>query len=259
MIGKINENRDSASSEYLKLSVREKRLPTQETIERGKKIFQEVVPRLMISAVKRHLQGVSYWNFKVGSAVVAEMGKESKKYKTWSAHNFKPWVNPENAWDKRCAEPNCCSDAIVHGADYIPGLVVVSNNKIISEKPEDQKHQSDFLHSCKNCRQIFRELIDQGIMSDETIIRFVNDQSIVFEDQNETEPYVGNSNNPHQKIHLPKLKLYQAIKDSDIVNLPYEQMAMGSFLNLEIYKKDGNMVTGKSKPPYLLVLPESQR
>jgi hypothetical protein len=234
------------------IMVRERREPTAETIEKGRAEFINRVNDLTIRAIRRHLQAVSYRALRVGSSLLADNPRVAGGYETRSGHNFKPWEHKEHGWDKLCAENNAMSDAIVNGAEYIPGIVVVSHHKKIGEQPEDFTHGEKVLHSCKNCRQLFRELIWQGIMSQETIIRFVDDGSLIYEDPKDRQPFIVDNGQP-MKVAWPKLKLKKPLTEEDVVGLPFEEMKMGKFLKL--YKDDGHAVPGKSLPPYKLVFP----
>lgn len=222
----------------------------------GKEEYEKRINRMVLEAILKHIQAVSYRAFRVGCSVLADNPRVKGNYEVRSDHNFKPWENAEYGWDKLCAENNATAMAIVHGAEYIPAIVVASHHKEIGEKPEDDTHSQKALHSCRNCRNLFRELIEQGIMSDETIIRFVDDGELIYEDLNDMEEFIIETGGKPLKIQWPKLKLKKEISEADAANLPFEEMTMKEFLNMPKYKNDGEPKKGKTPPPYQVVLPK---
>jgi cytidine deaminase len=222
-----------------------------ERTERGRKEFQKRKNGLILKAIFKHVQAVSYRGFRVGASLVAENKTADGGYVEESEHNFKPREHKQNAWDKLCAENNICSAAIMDGAGYIPGIVVASHHRIIGKQKEDDNHSQDVLHSCMNCRNLFRDLIKQGIMDDETVIRFVNDDSLVYEDEADKE-FMG-TDNDGQEVWAPKLKLRREITEQDVADLPNEEMTMKEFLSLEKYKNDLSWEKGYTPAPYDLV------
>jgi cytidine deaminase len=232
---------------------RTKLLPEQmaERIENGRNEFENRKNALTLKAVLMHVQAVSYRGFRVGSSVVAENLMAEGGYIEEAAHNFKPREIKQNAWDKLCAENNACSTAIVDGSEYISGIVVASHHTLIGQHEGDANHSQDVLHCCMNCRNLFRDLIKQGIMSDETRIKFVNDDALVYEDLNDLELY-GTDNNG-KEVWVPKIKLKKEITEQDVADLPTEEMSMKEFLSLEEYKNDLAWEQGYTPAPYDLV------
>jgi len=222
-----------------------------ERIEKGRKEFERRKNSLILQAILKHVQAVSYRGFRVGSSLVAENSKVDGGYKEESAHNFKPIKHKQNAWDKLCAENNVCTTAILDGSEYIAGIVVASHHTVIGEQAEDANHSQAVLHSCMNCRNLFRDLVKQGIMSDETKIEFVNDDVLVYEDTNDME--LMGTNDDGEEVWVPKIKLRKEITEQDVMALPAEEMTMKEFLSLEKYQDDQPWEKGHTPAPYDLV------
>jgi len=216
----------------------------------GREEFRKRQDELTVDAILQHVKAVSYRAFRVGSAALADLGDKYGFEITWG-HNFKPRRIRQHQWDKLCAENNTCTTAILDGAQYISGIVVASHHQEIGEDAHDKIYNNKALHSCLNCRNLFRELIRVGIMSGETIIRFVDDGSLVYEDESDKEILKGVIDDSEEIIELPKLKLRkETITERDVANLPAEEMTMGEFLNL--YRDDRPATAGKAPPPYTL-------
>ena len=173
----------------------------------GRVEYEKKRNQLVWMAILKHLEAVSYRAFRVGSSVLAEDLSNPGKYITAEDHNFKPWEKRQNSWDKLCAENNVCSDVIVQGADYVHAIIVASHHKEIGKAEEDKSHTSKALHSCRNCRNLFRELIQKGIMSNETIIRFVDDGPLIYEDKDDTEEYIIDDGEKSYTINKDKIFL----------------------------------------------------
>src|SRR3989344_2020378 len=205
---------------------------TSEIRERGRIEYTKRLNELVLKAILKHIEGVSYRGMRVGSSVIAANADANGEFQVESAHNFKPRRLRQYGWDKLCAENNACTAAILDGGEYISGLVVVSNHQNLGTDPEDATHSEKALHSCQNCRNLYRELIGQGIMSEETMIRFVNDESLVYEDAGDPETLIPGSDTDPRTMGISKLKLKKEITESDIDALPYEEMTIGEFLHL---------------------------
>ena len=217
----------------------------------GRVEYEKKRNQLVWMAILKHLEAVSYRAFLVGSSVLAEDLSNPGKYITAEDHNFKPWEKRQNSWDKLCAENNVCSDVIVQGADYVHAIIVASHHKEIGKAEEDKSHTSKALHSCRNCRNLFRELIQKGIMSNETIIRFVDDGPLIYEDKDDTEEYIIDDGEKSYTIQQPKIKLKkQDVTEKEINSLPFEELTMGEFLNLPTYNDEPDSDISNSIPPY---------
>ncbi|MDR3642266.1 MAG: hypothetical protein P4L74_01390 [Candidatus Doudnabacteria bacterium] len=88
-------------------------------------------------------------------------------------------------------------------------------------------------------------------MSDETKIIFVNDDALVYEDQDDLE-FMGTDNNGGE-VWVPKIKLKKDITEQDVLGLPNEEMAMKKFLSLDKYQNDLPWKQGYTPAPYDLV------
>lgn len=212
--------------------------------------FLRAMNEITLEAVYKHTEGVSYRGLRVGGGGLG-IDKQGNLLKDYE-HNFKPRRLRQYGWDKLCAENNVCTAILLNGGEYIAGLVVVSNHKVVGHDSEDLNHSQHALHSCLNCRNLFRELIKNGIMDFQTIVRFVNDESLVYEDNQDTETVIAGEDHEPKLAQVPKLKLKRKIGQADVENLPFEQMTMGKFLSLPEYQKDKVAKKGKAVPPYEL-------
>ncbi len=235
---------------------REKHEVLPEIKEKALAEYKKKKNSLIIAAIKKHIEAVSSRAIRVGSAVLAYNSRMKDGYDVRADHNFKPWKHHQQQWDKLCAENNACSMAIVNGADYISAIVVTSHHKEVGKETEDATHSDKALHSCLNCRNLYRELIEQGIMSDETVVLFVDDGPLLYEDAQDTDPFIVDTFSGPVKVNHPRLKLLKReITENDVTDLPQEEMTMKKFLNLEIYQTDPKSEPGKTPPPYYHVLP----
>ena len=226
---------------------------TSERKAKGRVEYEKKKYEMVIKAILKHIEAVSYRGLRVGASVLADNPSVKGGFQVEASHNYKPRRLRQKGWDKLCAENNALTAVILDGADYISGIVVVSHHKVIGNDPEDKNHSEHALHSCQNCRNLYRELIQQGIMSEETMICFVNDDSLVYQDEGDLEELIGGPDLAPIKVMLPKLKLKKEITEQDVVNLPYEEMKMGEFLNIPEYQGDSPPIAGETPPPYTLV------
>ncbi|HYV33727.1 MAG TPA: hypothetical protein VE973_02670 [Candidatus Limnocylindria bacterium] len=209
---------------------------------------------MVVEAVKNHIHGISYRlvPFRVGASALAINPNIEGGYQTEAGHNYTPSRQKRYGWGKFCGETNVCAGLIKDGSEYIAAIVIVSNHKEIGDDPHDKTHNEHALHSCQNCRNLYREMIKEGIMSNETIIRFVNDDSLVYLDENDTEQWTNGTDEEPRKSMVPKLKLKkEEITEQDVENLPYEETTLGEFLNREEYRNDPPSPSGNVPPPYL--------
>jgi cytidine deaminase len=220
--------------------------------DRAHKEFKRRRNELILKALENHIEAASYRGLGVGASLIASNPNTENGFDIEGAHNFKPRRHTQHQWDKLCAENNVMSTAILDGADYIPGIVVVSHHKILGNEVEDKNHSEKTLHCCQNCRNLFRELIEQGIMSDGTEIIFVNDESVIYEDREDVHHFKGVADDPEEETVVPKIKLKKPLTEEDVADLPYEQDTMGEFLSLKAYKNDPPSKKGYTIPPYEL-------
>lgn len=124
---------------------------------------------------------VSYRNppFKVGCAVMAiKPGLKEGRYEVYSGYNFKPARKKETGSAKKCAERNAVDSALRDGSSLIVAIVIVSKE---TDAGNGNKVDS-VLHSCQECRNMFRELMETGILRGESIMCNVNDAKKPGED-----------------------------------------------------------------------------
>ena len=227
----------------------------ESSFDSGRKEFYKNVGKMTLDAVLKHPEAISYRGLLVASSVIAENSYAEGGYQIESSHNMKPFEIKQYSWDKMCAENNVCTEVILDGAEYIPGIIVVSHHEKIGDNPEDKIHNGKALHCCKNCRNLFRALIEKGIMSKQTRIRFVNDESLVFEDENDIQEFKGVlQEDPEKILRVPKLKFKEGvvINEETVSSLPYDEMTMEEFLNLPLYKNDPESEPGFTKPPFMV-------
>ncbi|MDR3642267.1 MAG: hypothetical protein P4L74_01395 [Candidatus Doudnabacteria bacterium] len=72
-------------------------------IERGREQFEKRKNSLILNAILKHIEAISYRGFRVGSSVIAVNSHVDGGFVEESAHNFKPREHQQNAWDKLCA------------------------------------------------------------------------------------------------------------------------------------------------------------
>jgi len=225
-----------------------------EQIERGRQEYEKRKNEMVVQAILKHVKAMSYRGLRVGSSVLAENRDSKDGYQIEAAYNYKPIELAQFGWDKLCAENNACSTVIMDGAKYIPALVVASHHKEIGQEPIDKIHSKEVLHSCHNCRNLFRDLKKRGIMSDETMLLFVDDGPLVYEDKNDTEEGIVLNNGEVLVIDLPKLKLIKDITEADVTGLPREETTLGRFLERYKYDEPAKRKDQRIKPPYDFIL-----
>ena len=146
------------------------------------------------AALVRH-HGVSHRDFKVGCCAMGKepegqvdkveefllgLGGKSKEpaigdkgLVVYSAYNFtlepaRPGRLPE---EKKCAERNAIEAALSKRCELIVAIVTVSKETATG----DPSKERGVLHPCRECRDLYRGLLQQGILREESIICCVND------------------------------------------------------------------------------------
>lgn len=157
-------------------------LPTP-TAEACRAEFENARFKLIQAARLQWEKGVSYRGFKVGCAVLAWQPKEG--WLVYGAHNFKPEKRKESGKDKRCAERNALDAAQKDGCIKIAAIVTVSDQRSTGD---DNRSPHGVLHSCKDCRDLFKEL--QSI-DEETIVYNVHDGGLKASSAEDEEAVFG--------------------------------------------------------------------
>lgn len=116
---------------------------------------------------------VSYRGFKVGACVLGYNPKlPAGEYLVYQAYNHTPAPNlNRKGKDKRCAERNALEVAVDDGCSTIPAMATVS--KFVDTGDPSKAH--DCLHPCKDCRDLFRELLQKGVLKRESMFCSAND------------------------------------------------------------------------------------
>ena len=118
---------------------------------------------------------VSYRDFKVGAAILSkEPNQGAGEYTIYSGHNYKPEPAEQEGVAKRCAEKMALEQALANHTNFIPAIVSVSDR--ISTGNDSHAH--DALHPCNECREMIRQLKQQGLMSGQSIICNINDSRL---------------------------------------------------------------------------------
>ena len=116
-------------------------------------------------------KAVSYRNFKVGCAVMSWSRGLGDNYLIRTAGNFKPAPRKEIGREKRCAERNALEAALTDAPEVIVAITTASHE--LTTEVGATEH--DALHPCRDCRDLLRELMGQGVVRDETIVHSVYD------------------------------------------------------------------------------------
>ncbi|MBI4262504.1 hypothetical protein HY624_03190 [Candidatus Uhrbacteria bacterium] len=123
---------------------------------------------LKVTASRIRDEAVSYREFKVGCALLAEAPEgKTVDYTIHFGYNFKPVKGSE----KLCAERNAFESAIGDQSPHIIAIVTVSQET--STGDPNQSHS--VLHPCDMCRTMLMDYRERGVISGDTIICCVND------------------------------------------------------------------------------------
>lgn len=134
------------------------------------------------AAVFSKRNAVSHRNppFKVGSSAMGiEPNQPDGEYAVYQGYNFTPTPGARKGAEKRCAERNVL-DVAKNRAKVVVALLTVS--KEIHTGDATKSH--GVLHPCKECRMMLRNLLQQGLLREDSIMCHANDSSpkIVFEE-----------------------------------------------------------------------------
>ncbi|MFA6301160.1 MAG: cytidine deaminase [Candidatus Paceibacterota bacterium] len=177
---RANQHLDDAEA-MKKAGWKPERRPTREEIKRfvitpekwqeAMNFYHQRKNELIGAAALNRDNAFSYRGFKVGCAV-AGMGPKAKdeEYIVWQAGNFKLQPGHVEGKEKRCAERNALDSAQTE-LKTVFAIATVSKESSTS----DPTKAHDVLHPCKDCRQMFRELLKKGFLKDDTIILSAND------------------------------------------------------------------------------------
>lgn len=127
------------------------------------------------AAAKSRDRGVSHRNppFQVGCAIMGiEPNHPPNDPVLYYSSNFKPFPGETSGEEKRCAERNAL-DSTRGQAKVIVALVTVSRETNTGDTTEIR----DTLHPCQDCRNMFRKLLAEGFMREDTIICNINDSA----------------------------------------------------------------------------------
>ena len=100
--------------------------------------------------------------------------KNPEDYPIFLSGNITPYPAERNGWDKDCAERNTAREALKKDAGLIIAFVTVSKETSTG----DQEGQHDALHPCKECRNMFCELLEKNLLRPDSIVCNVNDKDV---------------------------------------------------------------------------------
>lgn len=148
------------------------RKPTPEEIERYVADYELKRDELIDAAAKDRDQAVSYRNFKVGASVLSRNpGQKTGEYSIYSGHNYKPKEEFQEGVAKRCGEKQALEKALANLTEQVVAIVSVSDR--ISTGDSTRAH--DALHPCSECRKMIRQMLKEGLISEQGIVCNVND------------------------------------------------------------------------------------
>lgn len=153
---------------------------TPEKWEGGLKFASAHIGPLITAAAFNRDNAISYREFKVGCAVVGIRPQmPNEEYVVWQGYNFKPQPGYQEGKDERCAERNVL-DAAQSELKVICALATFSKESSTG----DPTKAHDVLHPCKDCRAMFRQLLQIGFLREDTLIVNANDsgKQIIFKE-----------------------------------------------------------------------------
>lgn len=225
--------------------------PSPERIQRGREEFQKRKTSMILSAIRAHVEAISYRKFRVGACTLAEYDfgpdKSRVSYKTEATHNAKFIKHHQPRWGKLCAENNGCYISIQDGASYISALATACEKTVKEANLDPAEHKIDenksekATHPCENCRNLFRELIRKNYMSEDTVICCVNDEPLVELyssdeiDENDQRTFMLMADGKGGLHKIPRLKFKNGkadINEKDIAGLSVEEIRLGDLLRL---------------------------
>lgn len=142
---------------------------TQEEMDVRLAYYREHKNQLIQAAIFTAKNGVSHREipFRVGCSLLT-VGEDTKpdEYPVYFAYNFKPEPGNVSGWSKRCAERNAVQSALEHRTKAIIALVTASTET--STGDPDLAH--DALHPCADCRKMLQELLQNGVLRNDSMI-----------------------------------------------------------------------------------------
>ncbi|MBI5529992.1 MAG: hypothetical protein HY918_00625 [Candidatus Doudnabacteria bacterium] len=162
------------------------RAPVSEIeMQNGLAYYQEHKKQLAVAAAVTSNNANSWRDkpFKVGCALLT-IGENTPEgeYVVFNAYNFKPEPGDVKGWKKRCAERNAVQDALERKTRAIISITTSSTETHTG----DPTKAHDALHPCLECRQMFRDLLKNGVLKNESIICNANHtdpKNIVMEER----------------------------------------------------------------------------
>ena|GEM_PF-2370914 len=146
---------------------------TPESWQNALRYYHEHRSELIADAAEQLKNAVSHRSppFQVGSVAVSigpdlEMNPE---YKKWKGYNLKLKPGEVKGAQKKCAERNALEEAEFY-SKAVFALVTVSKESTTGDSAKGQ----GVLHPCMDCRVMFRDLLKQGFLKEDTIILNVN-------------------------------------------------------------------------------------
>ena len=136
--------------------------------------------QLIESATQARDKGISYREikFQVGCSILGNRAGEDGGLIV-NGFNYTPTKKPHANAEKRCAERNAVQRGLEKGITKIDALVTVSCESSTNNNPDEKMA----LHPCRDCRDLLRQLKDDGVMTDDTIICSINDKHEIIEER----------------------------------------------------------------------------
>ncbi len=130
---------------------------------------------ILLAAMARDHGAFSWRDFLVGCAVCSvvdtgdAVGSDKDRIRINFDGNSKKAPGPKNPETDKCAERKAIEKALRQNPKFIAAIFTVSKETGV-DSSEIARH--DVLHPCAECRELFRRLLQEGIMSPAT--RMVN-------------------------------------------------------------------------------------
>ena len=146
---------------------------TPEMMEEHLTYFWLHKSEFIAKAMTERDRGISHRTppFRVGcSAMAVGPHHQHGTYAMYWDHNETPVPAQRIAENKRCAERKTVERVLINECDVIIVLITVSREKSTGDEDEH-----DVLHPCRECRDMFRELLSYGILRPNSLLVNVND------------------------------------------------------------------------------------
>lgn len=146
-----------------------------EAIEASLKWLDYYRQSLVSTAASARNRGVS-WRpkpFKIGCSLLAVSGNpDLAEPQLYTSANYKPQGGEWDWPERRCGEMSTVYQALKDQCKFIPAIVTVTNERSTGESGTENH---DIVHPCVKCREMFKDLMQTGVISPKTRIYNVRD------------------------------------------------------------------------------------